>query len=456
MVQPKKFKNLISSSFSKLFGFENNVVITDDLNVLTRRNTVIKNIIFLFNLFLFLLMLIISVSKIGLEGLDPKVVQNRTIVNWAITVATFPFLFVFNFLLKRMIQPSKSESNQNRDVAIHKQKIAQYFIISYLFIAVSLFYLKVNISPLFFRNGLYFNKSLAFVVLETFSYSLFYVVLTIICLYQDRKAFSYSAGFLFGILTIMHIFVTNRFYAFSFANYKDLINSLVDVLLRSLVFILYSLVLRALTIISETIQHDRIHEKVQRARLQNEFISLTSDLFGVVLNSALTDTSYLEFLTKIANRLGELMGLSTASLNTLVTYCQYLDNHSNFATLLDHEILKSLPQSELTTKVQNGAVIAKRIQLAKKASEIVRTSFESGISKTFIEKQNQIQNTTISQIILTADIYCIMRMSTAYKVAYSHSETIARFKETFRFFIPEDIFTRFIDFHQQFETLYNE
>lgn len=453
-MQPKKFKNLISKSFSKLFGFENNVVITDDLNVLTRRNTVIKNIIFLFNLFLFLLMLIISLSKIGLEGLDPKIVQNRTIVNWSITVATFPFLFVFNFLLKRMIQPSKVSQNQNRDVAIHKQKLAQYFIISYLFIAVSLFYLKVNITPLFFRNGLYQNKSLAFVVLETFSYSLFYVVLTIICLYQDRKAFSYSAAFLFGILTIMHIFVTNRFYAFT--ELKDLLNSLVDVILRSLVFILYSLVLRALTIISETIQHDRIHEKVQRARLQNEFISLTSDLFGVVLNSALTDTSYLEFLTKIANRLGELMGLSTANLNTLVTYCQYLDNHSNFATLLNHEILKSLPQSELTTKVQNGAVIAKRIQLAKKATEIVRTSFESGISKTFIEKQNQIQNTPISQIILTADIYCIMRMSTAYKVAYSHSETIARFKETFRFFIPEDIFSRFIDFHTQFETLYNE
>lgn len=453
-MQPKKFKNLISSSFSKLFGFENNVVITDDLNVLTRRNTVIKNIIFLFNLFLFLLMLIISLSKIGLEGLDPKVVQNRTIVNWSITVATFPFLFVFNFLLKRMIQPSKVSQTQNRDVAIHKQKIAQYFIISYLFIAVSLFYLKVNITPLFFRNGLYQNKSLAFVVLETFSYSLFYVVLTIICLYQDRKAFSYSAAFLFGILTIMHIFVTNRFYAFT--DLKDLLNSLVDVILRSLVFILYSLVLRALTIISETIQHDRIHEKVQRARLQDEFISLTSDLFGVVLNSALTDISYLEFLTKIANRLGELMGLSVANLNTLVSYCQYLDNHANFTALLNQETLKSLSQSELTTKVQNGAVIAKRIQLAKKAVEIVRTSIESGISKTFVEKQNQIQNTVISQIILTADIYCIMRMSTAYKTACSHSETIAHFKETFRYFISEDIFTRFIDFNQEFETLYNE
>ncbi len=454
MVQPKKFKNLISKSFSKLFGFENNVVITDDLNVLTRRNTVIKNIIFLFNLFLFLLMLIISLSKIGLEGLDPKVVQNRTIINWSITVATFPFLFVFNFLLKRMIQPSKASQTQNRDVAIHKQKIAQYFIISYLFIAVSLFYLKVNITPLFFRNGLYQNKTLAFVVLETFSYSLFYVVLTIICLYQDRKAFSYSAAFLFGILTIMHIFVTNRFYAFT--DLKDLLNSLVDVILRSLVFILYSLVLRALTIISETIQHDRIHEKVQRARLQDEFISLTSDLFGVVLNSALTDISYLEFLTKIANRLGELMGLSVANLNTLVSYCQYLDNHANFTALLNQETLKSLSQSELTTKVQNGAVIAKRIQLAKKAVEIVRTSIESGISKTFVEKQNQIQNTVISQIILTADIYCIMRMSTAYKTACSHSETIAHFKETFRYFISEDIFTRFIDFNQEFETLYNE
>ena len=454
MVQPKKFKNLISKSFSKLFGFENNVVITDDLNVLTRRNTVIKNIIFLFNLFLFLLMLIISLSKIGLEGLDPKVVQNRTIVNWSITVATFPFLFVFNFLLKRMIQPSKVSQTQNRDVAIHKQKLAQYFIISYLFIAVSLFYLKVNITPLFFRNGLYQNKSLAFVVLETFSYSLFYVVLTIICLYQDRKAFSYSAAFLFGILTIMHIFVTNRFYAFT--DLKDLLNSLVDVILRSLVFVLYSLVLRALTIISETIQHDRIHEKVQRARLQDEFISLTSDLFGVVLNSALTDISYLEFLTKIANRLGELMGLSVANLNTLVSYCQYLDNHANFTALLNQETLKSLSQSELTTKVQNGAVIAKRIQLAKKAVEIVRTSIESGISKTFVEKQNQIQNTVISQIILTADIYCIMRMSTAYKTACSHSETIAHFKETFRYFISEDIFTRFIDFNQEFETLYNE
>jgi len=38
-------------------------------------------------------------GKIGLEGLDPKVVQNRTIVNWSITVATFPFLFPLSFFL---------------------------------------------------------------------------------------------------------------------------------------------------------------------------------------------------------------------------------------------------------------------------------------------------------------------------------------------------------------------
>lgn len=84
--------------------------------------------------------------------------------NWVVTVATFPLTFVINYFMSKLINKGEKDD-------LSKQQIAMYFAVFYLFISATLFYLKVhNVDGL-----------------ETFAYILFFYVITIVALYQDKK-----------------------------------------------------------------------------------------------------------------------------------------------------------------------------------------------------------------------------------------------------------------------------
>ena len=72
--------------FQDKFGFENGIDITDDNEVLFRKNVVIKNLVFVSNLIYTLIFTIISIG-------DPS---NRS--NWLLTILLFPVTFLINHL----------------------------------------------------------------------------------------------------------------------------------------------------------------------------------------------------------------------------------------------------------------------------------------------------------------------------------------------------------------------
>ena len=78
-----------TSFFKEKFGFESGIDITNDNQVLYRKNVVIKNIIFVSNLIFTLLFTIISLGDSS---------------NWLLTFLLFPVTFFVNYSLTKFIK----------------------------------------------------------------------------------------------------------------------------------------------------------------------------------------------------------------------------------------------------------------------------------------------------------------------------------------------------------------
>ena len=131
-----KDKLLNNKFFSKLFrnyfGFESGIDITNDTQVLYRKNYVIKNIVFVSNL-------IYSLIFAALSFGEPK--------NLVFTIISFPVTFLLNITLKKMIK-------QNPDNHV-RQTIAMYIMSFYMFLSTIIMYFKLkNGEVVIFAGGL--------------------------------------------------------------------------------------------------------------------------------------------------------------------------------------------------------------------------------------------------------------------------------------------------------------
>ena len=425
----KKKTNVVSwgkSLFSRFFGFEEGIDITNEVAVLKRRNIVIKNIILISNIFYFFLMLIVSLVSID---------QKDKIFNWVVTGATFPLTFVINYFLSSLIyKGSKKESEQ-----LSKQQIAMYFAAVYLFISASLFYLKVhNVDGL-----------------ETFAYLLFFYVITVIALYQNKKVLINGALGLFSILTIIHFFATYNSPEIISNGGAELKLMFVDIGLRSIIFFIYVTVLFATVSIGQYMQKERVSELMKRKEVETDFQDISSDLFKVVLSSskAFFNEKRAYQVYDIANRLGQLYGFSETQLLRLKDYALVHLRHEEIEDIADEELTKSY--DGLREKTELAATISKRIQLAQKCEDIARSQTEKILSQSFVYEMNKVQQAIDSQIILLADLYVTMRAVESYKRPLAHSVVKKIFEEEFSVFFDQSLMQRFLAFDLEFARIYD-
>ena len=110
-----------------MFGFESGIDITDDCQVLYRKNVVIKNIIFVSNLIYTLIFTILSFGEKS---------------NWLLTVLMFPLTFIVNHGLKKTI---------NKDVHDQMtQTVGMYIASFYMFLSSIIMYFKLKSGSLVF------------------------------------------------------------------------------------------------------------------------------------------------------------------------------------------------------------------------------------------------------------------------------------------------------------------
>ncbi|MCD4826896.1 MAG: hypothetical protein K8Q99_03865 [Acholeplasmataceae bacterium] len=424
-----ELKALGKDIFAKFFGFEQGVDITNDVAVLFRRNVVIKNIIFLSNIMYTVILIILSLST-----------QDR-VSDWVVTVLAFPMTYVINRILKKLIHLDPEDKT--------KQGVAMYVSAFYIFFSAILIYARLYTHEYF----------------ETGAYILMYYAVVVISLYQEKKLLSSSFQGLLAMLTVIHLIWTYNFHGL--VNGQSIIEFLPnfirlpefsDILLRTLLFILFYFVVYAIVSMGQYMQEERKNELIKRRQVQNDFSHIVGDLFTVVFSSSYTlmEKRHAYQVQQMSQKLADYYGLNEKEITKLNEYAmvhlqyqeiKHLLNDINTYDEKTYDILKD--QTEL------GSRIAKRIQLAQKCEDIARAQLEDTANEKFLKEMLLIQPDIQAQIILLCDLYITMRSHRSYKRPMAHSIVLKLFQQELGHFFDYDLKERFLKFNDEFSEMYN-
>ena len=428
----KIWKKLLSF-FERNFSFEHGVDLNDEVEVLFRRNIVIKNIIFVSNMIYSMILFVISIG-------------NPSNGNWLWSVIPFPLTFVINQTIKKIIY------SENKDLI--RQQIAMYMCSFYMFLSAIFLYIKLKSGS----NTYEYSEA---------GYMLLYYSLVVISLYQDAKMLKNVFGWMFSIVTVLHFTLTHSFaeeaqngfwyFITHLTAESDAVIYFKDILFRTLVMLIFMLAIYIITSIGEKMSNERITELNKRTEIQEDFKNVVTDLYGVLLETKVgydDNSSQLPLLAQMVEKLSSLYGLSPQKCIEIKEYALYNKNHQ-----LNLNIDGNSSEAQFDTlreQTHVGAIVAKRMQLSQKCENIVRAHIEGWNNQEFQIKMLNMQNNLESQIILICDMYISLRSAKSFKRPYPHKLVIEYLEKEFKIYFNNELFNRFVKFDKDFETMYNE
>lgn len=424
----KKLSKATKGLFNRFFGFETGIDITNEVAVLHRRNVVIKNIIFVSNIFYSLILGIFAYAS-------------ETQANWLIPAIFFPFTFFINSAIKHLIHTDRHDKT--------RQQIGMYVMALYIFVSVILLYAK------FFHEE-YF---------ETTIYVLIYYSVVIISLYQSKTLMLWSMSGMVAVITIIHFTwtynVSSMAENLTVAEFlQEFVNDprFFDLLLRTLVFIIFSVVVFAIVSIGHYMQEERKNELLKRREIQEDFTNIVSDLFKVVLSakSPFIDRVHINLVHKMSLHLANLFGVTEVELEEVDKYSTIHLRFPEIKQLIDTEEAKEIDYNKLKVKTELGNLIAKRLQLAQKVDDIARTHIEGAATDEFIVEMQEVQPEITSHIILLCDLYITMRGQHSYKRAYPNKIVMELFEKEFNVYFNYQLLDRFLRFGHEFAKIYDD
>ncbi|HKL61441.1 MAG TPA: hypothetical protein VJY66_03560 [Acholeplasma sp.] len=429
MGKKNKITGLTKSFFSRLFGFEENIDITDDVIVLHRRNIVIKNIIFLSNIMYSVILFLIAFST-----KEPS--------DWLFSALALPLTIFINNVIKRLIFGDRHDKT--------KQEVAMYVLSMYMFLSSVLIYAR-----------LYKNEPF-----ETAAYILLYYAIVVVSLYQSKRLIMWVFQGMLASITIIHFVWTysiNTIYK-GLSMQEFLIKFLptkeaIDIFLRTAFFVIFMIVIYAIVSIGSYMQEQRKFELMKRREVQDDFTLIVSDLFNVVLSSKknFLDKLHVDLVSIMSQKLSTYFGLSSQQIEYIETYSRIHMRYMEIEAMLADQLSEDETKFEiLKEKTALGTQIAKRLQLAQKAEDIARAHVEGVATISFTQEMNEIQPQIESQIILLCDLYITMRSGKSYKRPYPNQTTVTLFEKTFLPYFDYFLIERFLKFKNEFEIIFNE
>ncbi len=427
-----KIKN--NTFFSKQFGFESGIDITSDSQVLFRKNTVIKNIIFLSNIFYTIVFFLIALG------------DKSDWSTWVLTALLFPITFIVNSTLKKLIKKGPDDNMS--------QLIAMYVACFYMFLSAIIVYIKLYYK---YDTNVYFKEA---------GYCLIYYSLAICSFYQDKKLLKNIFLWLFIIVTILHLIITYNIFETinSYDSMWEFISAYVtsnvfkDIILRTILLGLFMLVLYIYVSMAAYMQEERKKELMKRREVQEDFTNVVTKIFDVTLatnNMSDEEKKNLMTIATMSKKLASLLSLDIKKCDEIYNISKiHIDNKLNFnqsPDLSEDEKFESLRQ-----QTELGSLMISRYQLSRKCEDIVRAALEGSDSDSFKEDIRKIQNNTESEIILICELYVTMRSVKSYKRPYNHQKAIQFMENQCKVYFDSMLFERFIRFASDFEAIYDE
>jgi len=434
--KPKqKLKGLGKRLFAKFFGFETGIDITNDVAVLHRRNVVIKNIVFVSNIVYSIIFFFLAL------------VSDRPLMDWLITALAFPITYAINKLLTNLINLDHNDKT--------KQQIAMYVSSFYIFLSAMLVYLRIY-------GGVNDEGVNPNAIFETAAYVLIFYALVQISLYQDKRLLSSSFISLLGVVTIIHVVWTHNFFDANlgwkeFIEQKILTREFGDLVLRTVIFSLFYLVLYVIVSIGQSIQDERKKELSKRRQVQSDFAHIVRNLFSVVFSSSssLLDVVHANQVAVVANALANYYNASEDAKKEISEYALIHLKFDEIQDLvMDRETYDEHTYDLLKAKTELGGKIARRLQLAQKSLDILRVHHENNASENFLKEMQKIQPNIEAQIILLADMYVSLRNVSSYRRPFTHAQALQFFQRELTNYFDYNLKETFLRYNEELNQIY--
>lgn len=432
-------KSLLKKLFSDFFGFEEGIDISDETQVLYRKNKVIKNIIFVSNIIYTIIMLVMSFLLSS---------ESNNESNWILTAILFPLTFLINSTLKKMINANKND--------FMKQQIAMYFAVFYMFVLSIIMYVKMKTSNGIGEDG----------ALSESGYILIYYSLVVVSLYQDKKMLKTVCKWVLVMVTILHFTVTYNMLKVSFEGnniWQKFLSFLtderfVDIVLRTLILGVFMIVLNVIVSLSQYMQEERKKELVKRKKVQDDFTKVVTDLFDVTLGNLVVDQEEIKHINTVAalsKKFASIIGLTPNECDEIERFAEiHLKQRIDLdlSNITDND----MQFEHLRNQTTLGNQIIKRVELERRCVDIIRAHGEGWDDSEQIANLKHNKVSTEDQIVLICDIYVSLRSFRSYKRPHPHKLSIEIMEQHFRGYFDSAIFERFIRFQDQFEQMYDQ
>ena len=208
---------------------------------------------------------------------------------------------------------------------------------------------------------------------------------------------------------------------------------------------------------SNYMQLERKKELIKRREVQEEFTNIVTKIFDVTLDTKSIneeDKKNIEIVSVMSKKLASYLGEVPDACDRIYDFARL-----QITQEVDFDASKYESEDDkfeaLRTQTNLGSELISRIQLSRKAEDLIRAVFDDAVNDDFVSKMNDIQNNRESNIILTCDIYVIMRSFKPYKRPYNHKTTINYMDEHFKLFLDPVVYDRFKKFDTEFEEVYD-
>lgn len=432
------FKNKIKSKiknntfFNKQFGFEVGIDITDDNQVLYRKNTVIKNIIFLSNIFYTLIFFLIAIG------------DTKDWSTWVLTILLFPVTFIVNNTLKKLIKKGPTDNMS--------QLIAMYVASFYMFLSAIIVYIKLKYGSIVF--------------LQEVGYILLYYSLAVCAFYQDKKLLKNIFLWLFIIVTVLHFIVTYNVFemaknyetGFAFINEFIVSEPFRDIVLRTVLLGMFMLVLYIYVSMASYMQEERKKELMKRREVQEDFTNVITEIFDVTLSQGSIseeDKKDIHTISLMSKKLASLLSLDVKKSESIAEFAEiHINNTISFNQ--NNNITEDEKFESLRRQTELGSKLISRFQLSRKCEDIVRAALEGSDTDEFKSNERKIQSNKESDIILICELYVTLRSVKSYKRPYNHQKAISFITNQCIVYFDSEVYERFIKFQTDFEQIYDE
>ena len=436
-----KLQNKIRNNtlYQRYFGFENGIDITDDKQVQYRKNVVIKNIIFVSNMIYTVIFFLVSL------GSDDK-------SNWLLTILIFPITWFINHILTRLIKKGPKDALS--------QTLAMYVGSLYMILSTVLVYIKLKYG----KTGMTVGDTTINYLAEV-GYILIYYALLICAFYQDKKMLKNIFFWVVALMTLLHFIVTYNILKMA-ADYTiiEFIKRFFtgyefrDILIRTILLLMFMLVLYIYVSMSNYMQDERKKELSKRRKVQDDYTNVVTQIFDVTLSQQKIteeERKETEILAVMVKKLSSLLSYPPEKCEEIVKYSKlHMDEKVDFSFQnIDSDEEKFLAIREQT---ELGSKLISRLQLKRKGEDILRATFEGSDNDDFIRHEREIQDTPEAEIILICDLYVSMRSVKPFKKAYNHKNTIAYMDKSFKIYFDPMVYDRFTRYSSDFEKIFDE